>query len=215
MDSPSRADAWQLLTEWSPSEALRKHGLAVEATVAWYGANRFAIAGPELETWRIAGLLHDFDYERFPETHPMRGAEELRRLGYPEVVVEAVLGHGDHTGVPRTSLAGEDRLRLRRALGLRDCRGLRSAEPEPRRSGPARRRQEDEGQRLRPTGPPRPAHARRRGARGPVRGTRRERGGRPQDHPRNARPLRRRGPRPAAAPRVHPAPSDRHIDPSS
>ena len=52
----------------------------------------------------IAGLLHDFDYERYPETHPMRGAEELRRLGYPEEVVEAVLGHGDHTGVPRVSL---------------------------------------------------------------------------------------------------------------
>jgi predicted hydrolase (HD superfamily) len=104
MASPSRADAWQLLTEWTPSEALRKHGLAVEATVSWYAANRFAIAGPELEIWSIAGLLHDFDYERFPETHPIRGADELRRLGYPEVVVEAVLGHGDHTGVPRTSL---------------------------------------------------------------------------------------------------------------
>jgi predicted hydrolase (HD superfamily) len=104
MASPSRADAWQLLTEWTPSEALRKHGLAVEATVSWYAANRFAIAGPELEIWSIAGLLHDFDYERFPETHPMRGADELRRLGYPEVVVQAVLGHGDHTGVPRTSL---------------------------------------------------------------------------------------------------------------
>ena len=104
MASPSRADAWQLLTEWTPSEALRKHGLAVEATVSWYAANRFAIAGPELEIWSIAGLLHDFDYERFPETHPMRGADELRRLGYPEVAVEAVLGHGDHTGVPRVSL---------------------------------------------------------------------------------------------------------------
>jgi predicted hydrolase (HD superfamily) len=104
MTSPSREDAWHLLTEWTPSEALRKHGLAVEAAVAWYGANRFGVAGSELETWRIAGLLHDFDYERYPETHPMRGAEELRRLGYPEVVVEAMLGHGDHTGVPRTSL---------------------------------------------------------------------------------------------------------------
>jgi len=104
MASPSRADAWQLLSDWTPSEALRKHGLAVEAAVAWYGANRFAVTEPELETWRIAGLLHDFDYERYPETHPMHGAEELRRLGYPEVVVEAVLGHGDHTGVPRTSL---------------------------------------------------------------------------------------------------------------
>jgi predicted hydrolase (HD superfamily) len=104
MTTPSRGDAWQLLTEWTPSDALRKHGLAVEACVAWYGINRFSIAEPELEIWRIAGLVHDFDYERFPETHPVRGAEELRRLGYPEVVVESVLGHGDHTGVPRTSL---------------------------------------------------------------------------------------------------------------
>ncbi|MGD0861999.1 MAG: HD domain-containing protein [Candidatus Limnocylindrales bacterium] len=104
MTSPNREEAWRLLAEWSPSEALRKHGLAVEAAVTWYGANRFGIAEPELETWRIAGLLHDFDYERYPETHPLRGAEELRQRGYPEAVVEAVLGHGDHTGIPRTSL---------------------------------------------------------------------------------------------------------------
>ena len=66
--------------------------------------HRFGIVEPELGAWCAAGLLHDFDYERYPETHPMRGAEELRRLGYPEEVVEAVLGHGDHTGVPRVSL---------------------------------------------------------------------------------------------------------------
>ena len=100
MSSPTRDDAWRLLAEWTPSEALRRHGLAVEATVGWYAEHRFGIAGRELETWRAAGLLHDFDYERYPETHPMRGAEELRRLGYPDEVVEAVLGHGDHTGVP-------------------------------------------------------------------------------------------------------------------
>lgn len=104
MTNPTRDDAWRLLTEWTPSEPLRKHGLAVEATVSWYAEHRFGIAGPELETWRAAGLLHDFDYERYPETHPMRGAEELRKLGYPDEVVEAVLGHGDHTGVPRVSL---------------------------------------------------------------------------------------------------------------
>ncbi len=104
MTSPSREEAWQLLAEWTPSEALRKHGLAVEAAVAWYGQHKFGIGGQELETWRAAGLLHDFDYERYPETHPMRGAEELRKLGYPEEVIEAVLGHGDHTGVPRKSL---------------------------------------------------------------------------------------------------------------
>jgi putative nucleotidyltransferase with HDIG domain len=100
----TRQDAWRLLTEWTPSEALRKHGLAVEATVAWYAEHRFGLVGSELETWRAAGLLHDFDYERYPDTHPLRGAEELRRLGYPAEVVEAVLGHGDHTGVVRTSL---------------------------------------------------------------------------------------------------------------
>jgi putative nucleotidyltransferase with HDIG domain len=101
--APTREQAWQLLCEWTQSEQLRKHGLAVEAAVAWYGANRFGIAGTELDLWRVAGLLHDFDYERHPDTHPVQGADELRRLGYPDEVVQAVLGHGDHTGVPRES----------------------------------------------------------------------------------------------------------------
>ena len=102
--SPTRDDAWALLCEWTQGDALRKHALAVEACVAWYGEHRFSITGPELDTWRAAGLLHDFDYERQPETHPTGGAQELRRLGYPDDVVQAVLGHGDHTGVPRTTL---------------------------------------------------------------------------------------------------------------
>jgi predicted hydrolase (HD superfamily) len=101
---PSRADAWDLLCEWTKTDALRRHGLAVEAAVAWYGEHRFGIAADELEVWRSAGLLHDFDYERYPDTHPMRGADVLRDLGYREDVVEAILGHGDHTGIPRTSL---------------------------------------------------------------------------------------------------------------
>ena len=100
---PSREDAWALLREWTPSEALRRHGLAVEGAVAWYGEHRFGIREPALTDWRCAGLLHDFDYERHPDTHPVQGAAELRRLGYPDEVVEAVLGHGDHTGVPRTT----------------------------------------------------------------------------------------------------------------
>lgn len=101
--SPTREDAWALLCEWTSTDALRRHGLAVEAAVAWYAANHFGISGPDVQGWRIAGLLHDFDYERYPETHPLRGAEELRSRGYPEAIVEAVLGHGDHTGMPRTT----------------------------------------------------------------------------------------------------------------
>jgi predicted hydrolase (HD superfamily) len=102
--APTRDDAWKLLREWTQSEQLRKHGLAVEAAVRWYGERRFGISGPELELWSVAGLLHDFDYERFPDTHPVQGADELRRRGYPREVVDAVLGHGDHTGVPRETL---------------------------------------------------------------------------------------------------------------
>lgn len=101
--TPTRDDAWRLLCEWTASESLRRHGLAVEAAVAWYAQHRFDVSDDDLARWRMAGLLHDFDYERYPDSHPLRGAEELRRLGYPDDVVEAVLGHGDHTGQPRTS----------------------------------------------------------------------------------------------------------------
>jgi predicted hydrolase (HD superfamily) len=100
---PTRDESWELLCEWTQTEPLRKHGRAVEGAVGWYAQNKFGKSGDELDTWRSAGLLHDFDYERFPDQHPLAGADELRQRGYPEELVQAVLGHGDHTGIPRTT----------------------------------------------------------------------------------------------------------------
>jgi putative nucleotidyltransferase with HDIG domain len=97
----SRDAAWQLLTEWTESDSLRKHALAVEAAVRGY-ARRF---GEDEEAWGIVALLHDFDYERYPtpENHPFRGCEELQRRGYPEWVTRAILSHAEYSGVPRES----------------------------------------------------------------------------------------------------------------
>ena len=95
----SRDAAWTLLTEWTQGESLRKHALAVEAAVRGY-----ARAAGENETdWGIVALLHDMDYERYPSLsdHPFRGCDELRRLGYPEWVIRAILSHADYSGVPR------------------------------------------------------------------------------------------------------------------
>jgi putative nucleotidyltransferase with HDIG domain len=97
--TPARADAWQLLTEWTQSESLRKHALAVEAAVRGYARR----SGANEEEWGIVALLHDFDYERYPTAadHPFRGCEELRRRGYPEWVMKAILSHANYSGVPR------------------------------------------------------------------------------------------------------------------
>ena len=97
----TRASAWELLTEYTKSESLRKHALAVEAAVRGY-ARQF---GEDEEVWGIVALLHDFDYEQYPELtdHPFRGAEILRARGCPEFVVRAILSHGEHTNTPRQS----------------------------------------------------------------------------------------------------------------
>jgi predicted hydrolase (HD superfamily) len=97
----SRSDAWSLLTEWTASDSLRKHALAVEAAVRGY-ARQF---GEDETAWGIVALLHDFDYERYPTAadHPFRGCEELRRRGYPDWVTRAILSHADYSGVPRES----------------------------------------------------------------------------------------------------------------
>ncbi|RMG65230.1 MAG: HDIG domain-containing protein [Calditrichaeota bacterium] len=98
----TREEAYQLLTEYTKKEALIKHALAVEAAMAAY-ARKF---GEDETAWRIVGLLHDFDYEMYPslEDHPFKGAEILRQRGFPEAWVKAILGHAEHTGVPRDTL---------------------------------------------------------------------------------------------------------------
>lgn len=97
----SRDDAWTVLTEWTQSDGLRKHALAVEAAVRGY-ARTF---GENEDDWGVVALLHDFDYERYPSAsdHPFRGCEELQRRGYPEWVTRAILSHADYSGVPRVS----------------------------------------------------------------------------------------------------------------
>lgn len=99
---PNRDDAWRLLTEYTKSESLLKHALAVEAAVRGY-ARKF---GEDEESWGLVALLHDFDYERWPslEEHPFRGSEILRERGYPEWVIRAILSHADYSGVARESL---------------------------------------------------------------------------------------------------------------
>lgn len=98
----SREAAWQLLTEWTQSESLRKHALAVEAAVRGY-ARKF---GHDENAWAVVALLHDFDYERYPsvQDHPFHGCEELQRRGYPEWVTRAILSHAEYSGVPREGL---------------------------------------------------------------------------------------------------------------
>jgi putative nucleotidyltransferase with HDIG domain len=97
--TPTREQAWETLTRYTTSEALLRHALAVEAAVRWYARQ----AGEDEELWGLAALLHDFDYEIHPtlDKHPQDGAPILREEGYPEVVIDAIQAHANHTGVPR------------------------------------------------------------------------------------------------------------------
>ncbi len=101
---PTRDDALALVQAWTASESLRKHMLAVETAMRAY-ATHF---GEDPERWGLAGLIHDFDYERFPNEaqaadseHPSEGVRHLRTLGWPDDILQAVLGHALFTGVPR------------------------------------------------------------------------------------------------------------------
>jgi putative nucleotidyltransferase with HDIG domain len=100
---PSREQAWELVNEWTKNPSLVKHMLAVET--AMRGAAQRLNEDEAL--WGITGLLHDFDYERYPELpdHPQKGSEVLRAQGYPEPIIHAILGHASEaTGVPRDTL---------------------------------------------------------------------------------------------------------------
>jgi len=97
----NRDEAWQLLTEYTKSDSLLKHAMAVEAALRGYAR----LFGENEEDWGLVGLLHDFDYERWPslDDHPFRGCEILREKGYPEWVTRAILSHADYSGVTRDS----------------------------------------------------------------------------------------------------------------
>jgi predicted hydrolase (HD superfamily) len=97
----NREQAWSLLTEYTKSESLLKHALAVEAAVRGYAR----LYGEDESDWGVVALLHDFDYERWPslDDHPFRGSEILGAKGYPEWVIRAILSHADYSGVARES----------------------------------------------------------------------------------------------------------------
>jgi predicted hydrolase (HD superfamily) len=101
---PTRSEAVALLHEWNTNPSLRKHGALVEAGVRGYAADD-GMDAETVERWGIAGLLHDLDYERFPDsaTHGAVAADAMALLGYPEDVVQAVRTHNDTLGIPRTS----------------------------------------------------------------------------------------------------------------
>jgi len=98
----NRDEAWNLLCEYTKNENLRKHALAVEACVRAY-ARKF---GEDEEKWSLVGLIHDFDYERYPNApdHPLKGSEILTEKGVSEEIRRAILGHADYAGVPRDTL---------------------------------------------------------------------------------------------------------------
>ncbi|RIH86423.1 HDIG domain protein [Meiothermus luteus] len=124
-------DALALMQRFTQSEGLRRHMLGVEAAMRAY-ARKF---GEPEEKWAIAGVLHDFDYEKYPETHPFKGVEMLREMGYPEDVLEAILGHADVPEHPRKTLMAKALFAVDELVGLitaavyvRPDRSIRSLE---------------------------------------------------------------------------------------
>jgi putative nucleotidyltransferase with HDIG domain len=131
---PTRDQAWETLTRYTKSESLLRHALAVEASTRFY-ARRF---GEDEELWGVVALLHDFDYEIHPTLaeHPQDGAPILREEGYPEDVIEGVLSHAEHLGLPRdtplkkTLFACDELSGFVHACGLVRPTGLDGLEPK-------------------------------------------------------------------------------------
>ena len=116
---PTRKEAWDLLCEWTQSESLRHHALAVEAGMRAY-ARRF---GEDEELWGITGLVHDLDYERHPDMtapdgHPRTELKLFRDLGWPEELIDAVAGHATHMNVPRETLLAKALFAVDELTGL-------------------------------------------------------------------------------------------------
>jgi predicted hydrolase (HD superfamily) len=102
MPEPTRDDAWTMVCEWISSDSLRKHVLGVEAAMRAYARD----GGEDEELWGITGLVHDLDYERYPDLetgHPRHALSELEARGYPAELIDAVAGHAEFLGVPRTT----------------------------------------------------------------------------------------------------------------
>ena len=134
MDVPTREQAWDTLTRYTKSESLLRHARAVEASTRWY-ARYF---GENEEAWGDAALLHDFDYELHPtlDKHPQDGAPLLREEGYPEWLIDTVLSHAEHLGLPRdtplkkTLFACDELSGFVHACGLVRPSGLDGLEPK-------------------------------------------------------------------------------------
>lgn len=131
---PTRDAAWETLTRYTKSEALLRHALAVEASVAFYARS----LGEDEELWRATALLHDFDYEVHPtlDKHPQDGAPILREEGYPEELIRAVLSHAEHlelsrdTPLEKTLFACDELSGFVHACGLVRPTGLDGLEPK-------------------------------------------------------------------------------------
>jgi len=120
-DIPPREQTLALMHEYTASDSLRKHMLAVEGAMRAYAAK----FGEDEERWGTAGLIHDFDYERFPnnahsptEEHPSEGVRVLRGRGYPEDILEAILGHAHYTNTPRQSMMAKTLFAVDELTGL-------------------------------------------------------------------------------------------------